>query len=348
MSNKEKTEDTKNEESESKRTSINPLVFISHDTRDAEIAEEFSNLLKRVSAGVLKSFRTSDKKGTQGIEYGVEWYPQIIKNIHKASDVVCLLTKNSVDRPWILFEAGMAKGKLNTSILGVVLGIPLKNASTGPFAQFQNCGDDEDSLCKLVFQLVDRIPNSEPDDETIKFHVQKFKSKIDEIFEKRKSEEGIEEIDSKELEKLREDDSSVKLFEEIKVMFQDLPARIGKSKSVIRPYNPKIHPRMLEEFIHGRSSSPKMTAIILLSYLRSYIPWIYDLGIETIKELENSSKSKYKDEMFHQFVRLCEEFTDHPMYREFSMNRKEKYFDSRELLHRLFKSLDMIKSEKSR
>jgi hypothetical protein len=51
----------------------NALVFISHDTRDAKLAEAFSALLKSVSAGVLKSFRTSDKKGNQGIEYGVEW-----------------------------------------------------------------------------------------------------------------------------------------------------------------------------------------------------------------------------------------------------------------------------------
>ncbi len=130
------------------------MVFISHDTRDAEIAEAFGTLLKRVSAGVLKSFRSSDKKGNQGIEYGVEWYPEIIKNIQGATDVVCLLTPNSVDRPWILFEAGMAKGKLNTPILGVALGLSLTKASSGPFAQFQNCSGDEDSLCKLVFQLV--------------------------------------------------------------------------------------------------------------------------------------------------------------------------------------------------
>ena len=112
------------------KTLNKPLVFISHDTRDAELAEAFSNLLKSVSAGVLKSFRTSDKKGTQGIEYGIEWYPEIIKNIQNASDVVCLLTQNSVNRPWILFEAGMAKGKLDTPILGIALGISLKDAIT--------------------------------------------------------------------------------------------------------------------------------------------------------------------------------------------------------------------------
>src|SRR5690349_9096002 len=88
------------------------LVFISHDTRDAEIAEAFSKLLSSVSAGVLKSFRSSDRKGTQGIEYGVEWFPEIMKKLDEASDIVCLLTQTSVERPWILYEAGVAKGKL--------------------------------------------------------------------------------------------------------------------------------------------------------------------------------------------------------------------------------------------
>lgn len=67
-----------------------PLVFISHDTRDALLAEEFSNVLNNASAGALKSFRSSDKKGTQGIEYGLDWYPAIMGKIDEASDVVCL------------------------------------------------------------------------------------------------------------------------------------------------------------------------------------------------------------------------------------------------------------------
>ena len=44
-------------------TSDKPLVFISHDTRDVALAEAFAKLLTNVSAGVLKSFRSSDRKG---------------------------------------------------------------------------------------------------------------------------------------------------------------------------------------------------------------------------------------------------------------------------------------------
>jgi hypothetical protein len=36
-----------------------PLVFISHDSRDAALAEAFSKLLKSVSAGMIKTFRST-------------------------------------------------------------------------------------------------------------------------------------------------------------------------------------------------------------------------------------------------------------------------------------------------
>ena len=50
-----------------------PLIFISHDHRDAKLAEAFANLLTDASGGFLKSFRSSDRKGGAGIEFGREW-----------------------------------------------------------------------------------------------------------------------------------------------------------------------------------------------------------------------------------------------------------------------------------
>src|SRR5687768_6608815 len=61
-----------------------PLVFISHDTRDADIAEAFADLLQDASGGVLKSFRSSDRKGTAGIEFGAEWYSAIMEKLKGA------------------------------------------------------------------------------------------------------------------------------------------------------------------------------------------------------------------------------------------------------------------------
>ena len=315
--------------------SNNSLVFISHDTRDAKLAEAFSGLLKSVSAGVLKSFRTSDRKGNQGIEYGVEWYPEIIKNIQNASDVVCLLTERSVDRPWILFEAGMAKGKLETPILGVALGISLSDVSSGPFAQFQNCGDDEDSLTKLVFQLVDRIPNSEPDEDTIKFQVGKFKENISKILNESNG-------DAKKVPttKSSSDDSSAKLFEEIKVMFKDLPSRIEGNyhPEYINRKKRKFHPMMIDEMMHS-SKGGKVGIIMGLGMLRDIIPWVYDMGMDTLRVIDSSAAAKTKHIAIQEFDELLEISTRHPMMREM-LSSKEDFMLLEELPHMLGRQME--------
>jgi len=322
------------------RTS-NPLVFISHDTRDAELAEAFSNLLKSVSAGVLKSFRTSDRRGNQGIEYGIEWYPEIIKNIQGASDVVCLLTERSVNRPWILFEAGMAKGKLDTPILGVALGIELKSASTGPFAQFQNCADDEDSLTKLVFQLVNRIPGSEPDKDTIKFQVGKFKTGVDAILKslasqsgptpspKRKSQEDIE-------------NSSAKLFEEIKIMFQDLPSRIERTEaSRAHRKRRRFHPGMIEDLMFG-SKNPALGVRVGLSLLRDLVPWVYDEGCALLNRLQEAKTPSAKKKIFLEFEELLTISVHNPYLEKVLIDNEEDYRLMREVPSMIMHALSRI------
>ncbi|MFZ2302947.1 MAG: toll/interleukin-1 receptor domain-containing protein [Gallionella sp.] len=340
------TDDAKDEKS---TKAINPLVFISHDTRDAELAEAFSNLLKSVSAGVLKSFRTSDRKGNQGIEYGVEWYPEIIKNIQGASDVVCLLTERSVNRPWILFEAGMAKGKLDTPILGVALGIQLKDASTGPFAQFQNCGDDEESLTKLVFQLVDRIPNSEPDRDTIKFQVENFKVKVAEILKKLgQSEKKISghKVDASVSEI---ENSSAKLFEEIKVMFQDLPSRIDRaSRSEGKQRRRKIRPMMMSELIH-MSPNPKIGLKIALSLYRDKMPWIYDEGMALINNISPSKMiaQNQKKKLLMEFEELLMMSLRHPIVEELLIDKEDDYVMFKELPEIILMCVDRVLMEKT-
>lgn len=320
-----------------------PLVFISHDTRDAELAEAFSTLLKSVSAGVLKSFRTSDRRGNQGIEYGVEWYPEIIKNIQSASDVVCLLTERSVNRPWILFEAGMAKGKLDTPILGVALGIELKIVSTGPFAQFQNCADDEESLTKLVFQLVNRIPGSEPDKDTIRFQVGKFKASVESIL---KSLTANPQLSPKKQKVEEIENSSAKLFEEIKIMFQDLPSRIERSelsRSVRR--RRRLHPGMFEEILFS-TKNPALGVRVGLSLLREPAPWIYDEGSALLSRLQLAKTPALKKKIFVEFEELLMMSVHHPYMEKFFIDSEEDYRLLREVPRMILHALERLMHER--
>lgn len=275
-------------EIEDRRSTSSPLIFISHDTRDAELAELFCKMLSSVSAGVLKAFRSSDRKGSQGIEYGVEWFPELMSKLESASDVVCLLTQRSVDRPWLLYEAGVAKGKLATSVFGVALGIPLSNASRGPFAQFQNCDDNDDSLTNLVMQLVRRIPGADPDREAILMQVKTFKERSDQILatlDNPENEEATASVD---------DTSVAKLFEEVKVMFQDLPSRVESrvtegSDHFRRRRMRRFHPKLLDELMFTVSEDFRepIGILVLASFLREDFPWFYEIALEAYRELKS-------------------------------------------------------------
>lgn len=262
-----------------------PLVFISHDTRDADLAEAFSILLADVSAGTLKSFRSSDKKGTSGIEFGAEWYNAIMSQLANATDVVALLTHRSIERPWILYEAGVAKGKLNTTVLGLALGVPLGDVSAGaaPFGQFQNCGDDEDSLTKLVMQLLQRNPDAAPREQAVRTQVKIFIEKKDIILSKiktpAKAKNSVEEA------------NSARLFEEIKIMLRDLEK--NTSINIISNRAEKEPSRILLEFLNQyystiKTAQPSTRApmiLLLASMLRDESPIFYEMLMNLYRAL---------------------------------------------------------------
>ncbi|MBS1912225.1 MAG: toll/interleukin-1 receptor domain-containing protein [Bacteroidetes bacterium] len=269
-----------------------PPVFISHDTRDADIAEAFSNLLQDASGGVLRSFRSSDRKGTAGIEFGAEWYSAIMDKLKDATDVVALLTSNSIGRPWILYEAGVAKGRLDSIVFGVAIGVPLEKASVGPFAQFQNCGDDEDSLTKLVLQLIRRNPDANPREEAVRRQVAAFLESTASLFEQRAKEN--DEVSSTEI-----DASAVaKLFEEVKVMFRQLPEQIRT------PFNNRHkkdslfirHDVIYEELFFNLERSPSndegIAWLTFASVLREDLPWIYELAMEIYRAFQQRDKER--------------------------------------------------------
>jgi len=257
--------------------------------------------------------------------YGVEWYPELMKKLSLASDVVCLLTQRSLDRPWILYEAGVAKGKLNTPVFGVALGIPLNRVSSGPFAQFENCDDEEESLTKLVMQLVGRIPNSEPDHDAIVMQVKEFKQKATKILKTL-----TDSKDKKEEKPVVDETSAAKLFEEIKIMFKDLPSRVeGKLTDAIDPIRRRrirrFHPMMFEDLMHMSDISRDPIGILLIvSLFREDFPWIYELGNEVYKAIKSGNRAEIERTI--QTLRRTVEIVMHgPTMEEFGMGGKESF-----------------------
>jgi hypothetical protein len=263
-----------------------PLVFISHDSRDADLAEAFSKLLKSVSAGMLKSFRSSDKKGTEGIEFGDEWYKTLMSKLDKASDVVCLLTERSLERPWILYETGVAKGKKETPVHGVALGVPLASVSAGPFYQFQNSDDSEESLTKLVLQLCRRISNLEPDEGVVADQVHAFKENVAQVLKKIGSQKKPEKQET------INEGAVAKVLEEMKLVVREVSSRFEKQMAEDserfrsrRPPLRRPHLRMIEEMAHmvSKRTGDPIGVLMIASLVRDDFPWLYELGLDAYR-----------------------------------------------------------------
>jgi hypothetical protein len=318
-------------------TATNPIVFISHDGRDAELAEAFGKLLKSVSAGMIKTFRSSDKKGTDGIDFGEEWYKRLMTALQSTSDVVCLFTERSIDRPWILFEAGVAKGKLNTPVVGVACGIPLNRVSAGPFYQFQNMDDSEADLTKLVHQLAKRVPGLELDDDVVKVQVTAFKTTQTAILKKIGTTSS-----KKESKEVVEESSVSKLVEEMKALPSRVAERLADSDESMfrRRRGRRFHPMMLQEMMHmaGDPSDP-IGILMAASLVRDDAPWLYELTMEVYRAAKSGDPTVIESE-----VRRLERFSDGmmhgPFIEEFGLGDKETYMMLREFPRMLHHMLD--------
>jgi hypothetical protein len=303
--------------------STSPLIFISHDARDAELAESFSKLLKSVSAGMIKTFRSSDKKGSEGIDFGDEWYKRLMAKLQSTSDVVCLFTERSLDRPWILFEAGVAKGKMNTPVVGVALGVPLNRVTSGPFYQFQNMDDSEADLVKLVHQLARRVPGLELDSDVVKAQVGAFKTTEARILKAFATTPANDET-----RKDAEETSVAKLVEEMKALPSRVAERLEEAggEPLRRRRGRRFHPGILEELLH-RSGDPGDPVSILMaaSLVRDDAPWLYELTMEVYRAVKSGHREAISQEM-QRLHRFSEAMMRTPFLEEFGLGGRESHF----------------------
>jgi hypothetical protein len=241
----------------------------------------------------------------------------------EATDVVALLTQHSIDRPWILYETGVAKGKSGTPAFGVAIGVPLEKASTGPFAQFQNCAADDDSLTKLAIQLIRRNPDASPREEAVRRHVKAFLESVTTMMKNRGSTgHGSAKVDETTI---------AKLFEEVKVMFRTLPdnveEKLGRSmRRGIMEREREFHPMMMEEMLFNpmmedKMASPGLGWLIFVSMFRDDLPWFYELGMEVYRAIE--SRSAERVTAAAQKMRQCVEICMHGPMGKMFMGRED-------------------------
>lgn len=141
-------------------------VLISHAHDERLLAEAWKILLSTISQGAINPWYSSDRQPDGGMQIGKEWREHLRREILKTDYVLAVLSPRSRDRPWILYECGLADGiaqgrqDINgqSNLTGVVIPI-LYSMTAGdlanPLASFNAyMGDSKDAVIEVCERLV--------------------------------------------------------------------------------------------------------------------------------------------------------------------------------------------------
>jgi hypothetical protein len=125
-------------------------VFISFIHEDEKVADGVKTFLNVKLEGGSKIFLASDK---WAIYAGQDWLQRIKEELASAKVVVLLLSKRSIGRPWVNFEAGAAWLK-NIAIVPACFGDLQKEALPKPYSNIQALSlEDADGPYYLVTSI---------------------------------------------------------------------------------------------------------------------------------------------------------------------------------------------------
>jgi TIR domain len=140
-------------------------VFISHTHGDQPIADALSDLLTSLFGDTFNINYSSKEELKGGIAPGEDWQRWIDTQVKDTDVALLVLTPNSIQKPWVLWEAGAVAGAIAArvtddrarKIYPVVYELK-SNEIPDPFRRLQVVlGTDQKEMTKLVEDLTNLV-----------------------------------------------------------------------------------------------------------------------------------------------------------------------------------------------
>ena len=162
-----------------------------------KLAEEIKNWLPSVLQFVKPYFTPDD------IEKGARWESHIAQELSSSNVGIICLTKDNINRPWILFEAGALSKNFGKSNVCTILFNVDSSQITGPLTSFQATKFDKTDFKKLVKTINETGADSKLDskilDEVFEMWWPRLEEKINSIIVDHKEELNSEERSEREI-----------------------------------------------------------------------------------------------------------------------------------------------------
>lgn len=210
------------------------------------------------------------------IQAGERWSVEIAKELEACNFGIICVTKDNLNAPWILFEAGaLAKSMENGRVIPLLLDVDVKEV-TGPLAQFQAAKLDSAGVLNLILGLNKASSGPVPD------------QKIDKLFSALWADlEKQLAMVPKSATPTRQSRPQGEILEELVAGVRNVESRVRDivdEDSFFRKRRKRhrVHPGMILDMsrqLSFRSRDP-IQIMMLATLVRDEIPWLYELALE--------------------------------------------------------------------
>ncbi len=140
-------------------------VFISHAHVDRVLADGLKTLISDITSGTIPVWFSSETRAGGGMESG-EYRKQIWTQIKKAKTILVIITPQSSERPWLVWESGFAEGR-KKEVMPVLFWIEKKRIHSvyQNHQVYQGSGEDSlTSITKMIELVIKTQSGQTPDD----------------------------------------------------------------------------------------------------------------------------------------------------------------------------------------
>ena len=307
---------------------------------DSETRKRSDQVLKHIITGAVEEHGYEVIRADKISEPGIITH-QILQHIVDASLVIADLTDSN---PNVFYELALRHAIRKPLIQLIKKGelIPFDVAATR-IIQFdlQNLDSVDDAKCEIVAQIKSLEAGNNDTDNPISISLDLKMLKESGNPEERSFADIVEAISDLRLTITSTDKNifTSKIYKEFSMMIEELSSKINRLGPDYNRSRRKFYPMMFEEVMNMGMENSNLAFLMLISLTKDDFPWIYEIGLETYRELKSTKSKEVKRKLIVDFDRALD-MIGHPMMREFFGNSEDTYMFSKEIRHTIRRQLE--------
>lgn len=309
-------------------------IFISWSgDRSKALAAALKDWLPAVLQYVQPWMSSSD------INSGERWSNEIAKQLQETNFGILCVTKENLEAPWLLFEAGaLAKSMQDGRVIPLRLDVEQSDI-TGPLQQFHSAKADNEGVKQLLTSLNASWTTPIADDV--------LQNVFDPMWAVLQTK--IEAIPASEVSH-KKSRTQAEILEDLVSNVRNMDIRLRDTMdddpNMRRKFRHRLHPGMMMELSHviGDRRGDPIQLLISASFFKDDVPWLYELALEAYRNFKGGNVREARNSL-DRYRKAVEALREGPFLDMLRMDSKLGYMMLRDALEFLPMMMEDVKHD---